>query len=107
MQGAGQSRSWVYHIDWYKDPAMMDSIVMVRSKHRDRAADNNLQITSWTNYDSSSISISPSSPPLILYTKVNTLLVISVQYIPSLHRYPWVAEEWPVQRSVSPCRSAT
>ena len=106
MQGAGQSRSWVYHIDWYKDPAMMDSIVMVRSKHRDRAADNNLQISSWTNYDSSSISISPSSPPLILYTQVHTMLVISVPCIPTLPRCPWVTEEWPVQGSVSPSRSA-
>ena len=45
---------------------------MVRSKQSDISSANNLQITSWTNYDSSSISISTSSPPLILYTQVST-----------------------------------
>ena len=83
MQGDGQSRSWVYHIDWYKDTAQIDSIVTVRSKPRDTTDDNNIQIISWTNYDSSSISISPSSPPLILYTQVNNQL-LAPDHIPYL-----------------------
>ena len=59
---------WRYTIDWYKDTSLIESIVTVRSKHRD--PDNHLHIQSWTNYDSSTISISPSSSPLILYTQV-------------------------------------
>ena len=74
MQGVGLGSSWVYYIHWYKDTAQIDSIVTVRSKPRDTTDDNNLQIKSWTNYDSSSISISPSLPPLILYSQVNNPL---------------------------------
>ena len=46
----------------------MQSIVIVRSKPRE--SKNNLQITSWTNYDSSSLSISPQSPQLTIYAQV-------------------------------------
>ena len=69
-QGVAAGRSWRYHISWYKDPAQMQSIVRVRSKQRDSSAANNLEIISWTNYDSSSLSISPTSSPLTLYTQV-------------------------------------
>ena len=61
---------WHYNIAWYKDPALIKSIVTVRSKPRDDDPDNNLHISFWTNFDSSSISIIPSSGPLILYTQV-------------------------------------
>eukprot|EP00090_Calanus_glacialis_P046038 TRINITY_DN8846_c0_g1_i15.p1 TRINITY_DN8846_c0_g1~~TRINITY_DN8846_c0_g1_i15.p1 ORF type:complete len:761 (-),score=183.82 TRINITY_DN8846_c0_g1_i15:95-2296(-) len=69
-EGVVSGRSWRYHISWYKDPAQMQSIVRVRSKQRDSSPANNLEIISWTNYDSSSLSISPSSSPLTLYTQV-------------------------------------
>ena len=68
VQGVVAGRSWRYHILWYKDPAQMQSIVRVRSKQS--SPTNNLEIISWTNYDSSSLSISPTSSPLTLYTQV-------------------------------------
>ena len=85
MQVGGESKVWHYHIDWYKDPALMESIVTVRSKPRDTNPDKNLRITSWTNFDSSSISISHSSSPLILYTKVSGVSLLSVP-IPGISR---------------------
>ena len=74
-QGVVAGSSWRYHISWYKDPAEMQSIVRVRSRQRDSSPSNNLEILSWTNYDSSSLSISPSSSPLTLYTQVSFILV--------------------------------
>ena len=50
LQDVGQGRSWKYQIDWYKDPSLMQSIVIVRSKPHESA--NNLQITTWTAYSS-------------------------------------------------------
>ena len=70
-QGVAAGRSWRYHISWYKDPAQMQSIVRVRSKQRDSSPANNLEIIYWTNYDSSSLSISPTSSPLTVYTQVS------------------------------------
>merc|ERR1719317_1313061 len=67
-EDAGMSKMWQYNIEWYKDPSLIESIVIVRSKPRN--PDKNLQITSWTNYDASSISISHSSAPLTIFTKV-------------------------------------
>ena len=64
------SKMWQYNIEWYKDPSLIESIVIVRSKPRH--PDKNLQITSWTNYAASSISISHSSAPLTIFTKVTT-----------------------------------
>ena len=75
VQGVVAGRSWRYHISWYKDQALMQSVVRVRSRQRDSSPTNSLEILSWTNYDSSSLSISPSFPPLTLYTQVRFISV--------------------------------
>ena len=102
-QDVNQVRSWMYEIDWYKKPAKMDSIVIVRSKPRDSSAKYNLQISYWTNYDSSSHGVSYTTLPLIIYTQVSTLLppFFMPPNRPSISRLRWAVSEWLMQLLVS------
>ena len=56
---------WRYSVSWYRDPALLDNIIIVRSRPRD--VKRKLDITSWTNYG-----YTGHTSPVVLYVQVSS-----------------------------------
>ena len=62
---------WRYSVSWYRDPALLDNIIIVRSRPRD--VRRKLEIQSWTNYDH--ISTQRLTSPVVLYVQVSSVYI--------------------------------
>ena len=59
---------WRYSVSWYRDPALLDNIIIVRSRPRD--VRRKLEIQSWTNYDQTAARGHTS--PVVVYVQVTS-----------------------------------
>ena len=62
---------WRYSVSWYRDPALLDNIIIVRSRPRD--VRRKLEIQSWTNYGH--ISTQRLTSPVVLYVQVSSVYI--------------------------------
>ena len=57
---------WRYSVSWYRDPALLDSIILVKSRPSD--VTRTLDIDTWTNYQH--VAAKAHTLPIVLYVKV-------------------------------------
>jgi len=60
-------RVWRYSVSWYRDPALLDSIILVKSRPRD--VTRTMDIQTWTNFQH--VAASAHSLPIALYVQVS------------------------------------
>ena len=65
VQVSHLGRVWFYSVSWYRDPGLLDSIILVKSRPRD--VTRTLDIAAWTNYQH----VASHSLPLALYVQVS------------------------------------
>ena len=69
VQVSHLGRVWRYSVSWYRDPALLDSIILVKSRPRD--VTRTLDIKTWTNFQH--VAASAHSLPIALYVQVSVI----------------------------------
>ena len=69
VQVSHLGRVWRYSVSWYRDPALLDSIILVKSRPRD--VTRTLDIAAWTNFQHAR----SHSLPIALYVQVSHILL--------------------------------
>ena len=67
MQVSHLGRVWRYSVSWYRDPALLGSLIIVKSRPRD--VTRRLDISAWTNQRH--VAARAHSLPLALYVQVS------------------------------------